>query len=187
MPHNYGWLEAGRIFEDYSFLDKLAEEYKRKVLNFISLCQYKTVVFDFDGTLTEFKYDKDKLLPCKDVDLNQYFATNNFYDKCRILDTMKGVLEILYPYSQCDVYILSVSEENVKQHKLNCIKKNLPGIPEENIFQVPNADAKLQVLQDLYDKHKREILFVEDTYKTLLNAEEIFVFVTGFHISSLLP
>jgi 5'(3')-deoxyribonucleotidase len=195
MPNNnqtpfnnqWQWMEAGRIMEDYSPLDGLAELYKRKVLDLISLCKYKVVVFDFDGTLTEFKYDKDTLLPCKDDNINQYFESNNFYENCQVLKTMQFVLDILYPFGADDAYILSVSQPNVCASKLERIKKDFPIFREENIYQVRTADEKLAVLKMLHEKHGRDIVFIEDTAKTLLNAEEKFSFVHGYHISSLIP
>lgn len=185
--NQWQWMEAGRIHEDYSPLNGLMENYKRKVLDLISLCKYKVVVFDFDGTLTEFKYNNSALLPCKDDDINRYFEKNNFYDKCNVLKTMQFILGILYPFGADDAYILSVSQPNVKAPKLECIKRYFPEFKEENIYQVANADAKLEVLWQLHEKHRREIVFIEDAAKTLLNAEEKFDFVRGYHISSLIP
>lgn len=173
--------------EDYSPLDGLMESYKRKVLDLISLCKYKVVVFDFDGALTEFKYAQESLMPCKDDDINDYFENNNFYENCHVLKTMQFVLNILYPFGADDAYILSVSQPNVRSPKLERIKKDFPIFKEENVYQVLNADEKLAVLKMLHEKHGREIVFIEDTAKTLLNAEEMFPFVHGYHISSLIP
>jgi hypothetical protein len=181
------WVEEGRILEDYSPMDILVESYKRKVMELISLCKYKVVVFDFDGVLTEFKYAKDSLLPCRDDELNAWHENNDCYKDCQISKTMKFILDILYPFGTDEAYILSVSLPNVRGPKLERIKKEFPVFKEENIYQVENADAKMSVLQQIYDKHGKEIVFIEDTAKTLLNAEEAFPFVRGYHISSLIP
>ena len=74
--NQWQWMEAGRMLVDYSVLDEYAQTYKRKVLDLITLCHNKVVIFDFDGTLVEFKYAADRLLPCRDDDLNEYFANN---------------------------------------------------------------------------------------------------------------
>lgn len=185
--NQWQWMEAGRIQEDYSFLDGLANAYKRKVLNFISLCQFKTVVFDFDGTLVEFKYDNKHLLPCRDDEIDEYIINNNFYENCVALKTMQAVLDILFPFGAEDAYILSVSLPNVKEPKLNKIKELFPVFSEDNVLQVASPSEKIDALKRIYHKHGKEIVFVEDAAKTLLNAEEELDFVTGFHISSLIP
>lgn len=45
---------------------------------------------------------------------------------------------------------------------------------------------KINVLKELHTKTGRDIIFVEDLYKTLLTAEENLDFVQGYHISSLI-
>ena len=42
-------------------------------------------------------------------------------------------------------------------------------------------------LKELHTKYMKPIIFLEDTAKTLLDAEERFDFVQGYHISSLIP
>jgi hypothetical protein len=181
------WMSVDSVSENNSILDELAEIYKRNILHLISLCKNKVVVFDFDGTLTEFKYDKNTLLPCKDVDINEYFRSNNFYTNCRTLKTMQFILETLSPLNADEVYVLSVSQPNVCKPKLEKIKKDFSIFIEENIYQVRTTDEKLSILEMLHKKHNKEIVFIEDTAKTLLNAEECFPFVYGYHISSLIP
>ena len=87
--NQWQWMEAGRMLVDYSLLDEFAQIYKRKVLDLITLCNNKVVVFDFDGTLVDFKYDDKHLLPCKDDELNEWFKTNNFYNKAQLIKTME--------------------------------------------------------------------------------------------------
>ena len=186
--HNnqWQWIEAGRMQSDNENINNLTEMFKRKVLDLISLCQFKTIVLDFDGTLTEFKYDTNKLLPCKDDNINEYFECNNFYKNCNILKTFQFIIEEL-AIDTDNIYILTASQPNVKKHKLECIKKHFPIIKEENVIQVMNSNDKMEILKQIYNSTKRDILFVEDTAKTLLNAEEEYDFVKGYHISSLIP
>lgn len=176
------YLMAGRIINNIS-LDELSNIYIRKVLDLISLLQFKTIVFDFDGTLDEFKYDKNRLLPCKDDDLYEYSKNNNIYENANILKTMKYILNEL---DINNVYVLTVTVDTLKNKKLEFIKKNFD-IIETHIIQVENSNAKIEVLKELYNKTNKEIIFLEDTAKTLLNAEEQFDFVRGYHISSLIP
>ena len=185
--NQWQWMEAGRILVDYSILDEYAQVYKRKVLDLITLCYNKIVVFDFDGTLVEFKYAADRLLPCKDDDLNEYFEHDDYYQYCKALKTMRFVIEVLFPIDTSELYVLSVSKPNVKEPKLNSIKNIFPEILTDNVYQVDNPDEKMKVLEELHNKHNKDIVFIEDTAKTLLIAEETFPFVKGYHISSLIP
>ena len=44
-------------------LDDIAEGYIRRIQSVLAKLKYKTVVLDFDGTLTEFRYSFNSLLP----------------------------------------------------------------------------------------------------------------------------
>lgn len=176
------YIMAGRLINDIS-LDDLSNIYKRKVLDLISLLQFKTIVFDFDGTLDEFKYTENKLLPCKDDDLYEYSKNNNIYENAKVLKTMQYVINEI---DINNIYVLTVTVDTLKQKKLDFILKNF-NIKKENIIQVANSNEKMKVLMDLYIKTNKKIIFLEDTAKTLLNAEEQFDFVKGYHISSLIP
>ncbi len=175
-------INAGRMLNDID-ISSLKEEYIRNVLDLISLLKFKTIVFDFDGTLTHFDYANDRLLPCKDNDINEYSKLHNIYENVKIPKTMQYILNELY---EEDVYILTVTQENVEKGKNEAIKKFFPTIKEENVIHVRNSKEKLEKLKEIHDKHNREIIFVEDTAKTLLNVEETYDFVRGYHISSLI-
>lgn len=185
--NQWQWIEAGRILVDYKVLDEFAEAYKRKVLDLITLCHNKIVVFDFDGTMVEFKYAENTLLPCKDDDLNKYFEDHNFYKDAKMLKTMRFVIEVLFPIDASELYVLTVSQPNVIVPKTKRLKELFPDVYNDNIFHVSNTNAKMQVLKDLHEKHGKDIVFIEDTASTLLKAEEAFPFVRGYHISSLIP
>lgn len=183
MNENYDkYILAGRLINDIS-LEDLSNIYKRKVLDLISLLQFKTIVFDFDGTLTEFKYDNNRLLPCKDNELYEYSKNNNIYEDATILKRMKYILNEL---DTNNVYVLTVTVDTLRNKKLNFITKNFD-INPNHIIQVNDSNEKMNVLEELHKKTKKNIIFLEDTAKTLLNAEEKFNFVKGYHISSLIP
>ena len=175
-------IEAGRMINDIS-LEELKNDYIRNIFDLISLMKFKTVVFDFDGTLTKFKYNDNSLLPCRDDDLNEYSKLNNIYENVKIQKTMQYILNELYNE---DVYILTVTQENVEKGKNEAINKYFSSINKVNVIHVRNSKEKMEKLQEIYNKHKKQIVFVEDTAKTLLNAEETYDFVIGYHISSLL-
>lgn len=162
---------------------ELIYNYKQKIYNTISLFKSNIVVFDFDGTLTEFKYTENNLLPCKDDDLFEYSKKYNLYNNVHILKTMQYILKEL---DINNVYILTVSVDTLKAKKQKCILDNF-NIKEQNIIQVSSISEKINFLENLYKEKQTEIIFVEDTAKTLLIAEEQFSFIKGFHISSLIP
>ena len=175
-------MNAGRLLNDLS-LDDICKEYKRKVFDLISLLQNRIAVFDFDGTLTEFKYSNGRLLPCKDDDLYEYSKEHSIYNNARLLKTMQ------YVVNECEtdnVYILTVTVETLRESKEKIISYGFPSILKEHIIQVDNSTQKLEVLQDIHSKRNKDIIFVEDTVKTLLTAEENLPYVRGYHISSLI-
>ena len=176
-------IQAGRILHDKS-LDEISSLFQRKVLDTVSLLKFKTVVFDFDGTLTEFKYNTERLLPCRDDELQEYCKTENLYANAKQLETMQYIIERLDPD---DVYVLTVTVDSLQNNKEKFISSKYPTIKKEHIIQVSDSSKKNEVLQRIYDECKMEIVFVEDTAKTLLNAEETLPFVKGIHMSSLIP
>lgn len=142
----------------------------------------KIVVFDFDGTMDEFYYNKEtkSLLPCKDKDVYEYSKTHNIYNDARMLESVKFIINNL---NNKNVFVLTRTEETLIDKKNEVILKNFNILPE-NIIHVQKAENKLEELSKLHDRFKTNIIFVEDTFKTILNAEETFKFVKGIHISS---
>ena len=176
-------MNAGRIVPDIS-LNSLAEVYKRRVLDIITRLQNKTVVFDYDGTMTEVKYAKDRLLPCKDDDVYEYSKSNNIYANVYSLKTMQYIINEL---NSDDVWVLTVSQDTVVENKTKAIKQAFPEIKNSQIMHCHNAKEKMAILDDIHSKTGKRIVFLEDTLSTLLLAEETFDFIEGVHISSLLP
>ena len=78
--------------------------YKQNIINKINMMKDKVVVFDFDGTLTEFKYADKTLLPCTEAGLHEYSKTGNIYENVHILETMRYIISQL---NSNDVYILT--------------------------------------------------------------------------------
>lgn len=68
---------------------------------------------------------------------------------------------------------------------LLCVTENFDVSPEK-IIHTNGSKEKLKILEEIHAKRKK-ILFVEDNYKILLDAEENLNFVRGFHTSSFLP
>lgn len=163
---------------------ELFEKFKRNIDYLIGLCKDKTVVFDFDGTLTRFQYASDKMLPCKDEDIEEFTkAGGNIYENIYILKTMKYVVCHL---NMDDVYVLTSTVPSLKQIKNQIIINNF-NIPRERIIHTSGSAQKIKVLEDIHSKTSKKILFLEDNYKILLLAEENLDFVKGYHTSCLLP
>lgn len=176
------YMSAGRMINDIN-IDDIMYDIKRNVFDFISLCQFKTIVLDFDGTLTQFQYGDNSLLPCKDDELEEYSKNNNIYDNIKTLKLMKYAMNEL---NTNDVFILTVTVDSLKEKKEKLILKEFPTIKRKNIIQVSSTEEKNIILEELHKKYNKQIIFCDDTAKTLLNAEEKFDFVKGYHISSFL-
>lgn len=165
-------------------LEELFEQYKRNVDHFIELCQDKTVVFDFDGTLSRFQYAVNSLLPCKDADIAEYTQKGgNIYQNIYVLKTMKYIISKI---NLDDVLVLTSTVPALRETKDRIIAENF-NIASEKIIHTNGSKEKLEVLKEIYAQRKKQILFVEDNYKILLDAEENTDFVRAYHISSLLP
>ena len=156
---------------------------EERILMILEKLKDKVVVFDFDGTLTEFHYDKTHLLPCKDDYVKVFALTNNLYANARCLETLKFIISHLDPKN---IYILTRTDDSVVDSKNDIINREFPMFTPENIFHVLTSDAKLEVLKKLHEERNENIIFVEDTFKTILDGEEKFPFVFGVHISSFL-
>ena len=182
------YISAGRLENDIS-LEKMTNDLKRTVMDLCTKSINGILVLDYDGTMVEFKYAKDSLLPCLDDEIDKYAAAgNNLYKDPMIITAIQYVINeyIMAHPNGPGPYILSKSFKEVMPFKKEAINKQFPEIKDENIIQVESTDDKNAVLENLYNQYKKQIVFVEDTAKNGLNAEEKFDFVTAYHISSLL-
>lgn len=165
-------------------LQPLFELFEENIKQLLALCEGRTLVFDFDGTLTRFQYAKDRMLPCRDEDIEQYTKDGgNIYENIYILKTMKYIMSLL---NKNDVYILTSTVVALRPIKDKIIVDNF-AVWQNHIIHTHNSAEKLDVLHKIYEKTGREIIFFEDNYKILLNCEENTNFVKGYHISRLLP
>lgn len=165
-------------------MQNLFKEYEQNIKNFIELCQNKTIVFDFDGTLTKFKYTETRLLPCRHEDFLQYVTDgNSIYHKLSIQKTMQYIISKL---PKEDVWVLTTSVLPIRKTKTDIITQHL-NISEEKILHSDNDMHKITLLKQLHEQENKQIIFVEDTIYTLIAAEDDLDFVYGYHISSLLP
>ena len=169
--------------EEKDILYKLANNYIRNVFNFISKLKDKIVVFDFDGTLTQFQYAENRILPCDEEDLYEYSKNNNIYDNVKIIETMQYVMSKLDPK---DMYIITNSVGTIKEKKQKTIDENCKYILKENVLHTKSKEDKLEKMKEIHYKTGKKIIFVEDMATNIQLMEENTDFIQGFHISSLL-
>lgn len=161
------------------FIDGLKEK--------ITFLNDKIVVFDLDGVLCKFKYTDDynyNLLPCEDkVEVvNKYGENNDFYKYGKPNKIMQYIISKL---NMENVYILSMTQENIRKWKTNWINSNYEKIKKENIIYTYNVDEKLEYLRNLKAKYTdKEIVFVEDRAETLIKVNEEKIDIICIHISS---
>lgn len=166
-----------------SQLQLLFNQYEKNINHLIFLCEGKTVVSDFDGTLTRFQYAKERLLPCKDADIEKYTnAGGDIYANIYILKTMEYIFKKL---NKNDIFILTSTVPPLRQEKNKIILEHFDVLASQ-IIHTPNSTSKFEVLDQIHAQTQKEIIFLEDNYKILLNAEETRDFVKGYHISSLI-
>lgn len=164
-------------------LKELFSQYEENICNLIDLCKGKTLAFDFDGTLTRFQYNEERMLPCNDEDIEAYTKSGgNIYTNIYVLKTMKYIISQL---NKDDVFIVTSTVPSLRKIKNKIIFEHFK-IPYKHIIHTIGSSKKIDALINIYNKTQKNILFVEDNYKILLTAEENLNFVRGYHISSLL-
>ena len=164
-------------------LNEIFLQYEKNIYNLIKLCKGKIIAFDFDGTLTRFQYADNKMLPCKDEDIETYTKSGgNIYKKIYIFKTMQYIISQL---NKEDVFIVTSTVPSLRKIKNKIIFEKF-SIPDEHIMHTSGSLKKIDALIDIHNKKQKDILFLEDNYKILLTAEENLSFVRGYLISSLL-
>ena len=164
-------------------LKELFSQYEENICNLIDLCKGKTLAFDFDGTLTRFQYNEERMLPCNDEDIEAYTKSGgNIYTNIYVLKTMKYIISQL---NKEDIFIVTSTVPSLRNIKNKIIFEEF-GISYEHIIHTDGSLKKINALIDIHNKEQKDILFIEDNYKILLTAEENLNFVRSYHISSLL-
>lgn len=143
----------------------------------------KLVFFDFDGTLSEFRFF-DKVGPeTVTGELLYKFSFENVYDNVRPLSVMQQTIANMNPEN---VYILGAITINHEiEEKYKWLVKYYPTIKKENIIFVNSADSKLGILEAYskkFNMKSEDIVFVDDMHYTILKAEELGF--TAYHPSS---
>lgn len=156
--------------------------YKKR--NMYKILKDKIVVLDFDGTLAEFRYSDNSLLPVLDKDFDNYCENNS--EAYNMVRPLKTVMKIIKKLKCDDLYILSTSPDVPRQNqKIKWLAKYYKNIKKDNIFFVNNDEQKYCVLLSLKNKNpNRRISFIEDSAKTLLYVEERNTDFELYHITS---
>lgn len=134
----------------------------------------KLVFFDFDGTLSEYRFS-GKVGP---EELTGEFLYNlafgRIYDNIRPLATMQEVVKNLDPEN---VYVLGAITLNSEiEEKYEWLAKNYPSIKKKNMIFVNNSETKLgmlEVYRKRYNLNYEDIAFIDDMHKTIQSAEEM--------------
>lgn len=67
-------IQAGRMLNLSVSLDLCADRLKRNILDFMTTINNAGVLaLDFDGCLTEFKYNDKSLLPCRNSEIDIFY------------------------------------------------------------------------------------------------------------------
>lgn len=170
-------------------LEVLKEELINEIKSKIEYLNNKVVVFDLDGVLCKFKYtdaNSNNLLPFKDeISIeNEYTKNNDLYEYAEPIKIMQYIISKL---EKDNVYILSMTQDNVRKWKHNWIEKYYNVIKKENIIYTYTVDEKLDHLRKLKLKYpNKEIVFVEDRAETLIKVNDEELDIICIHISSFL-
>lgn len=134
----------------------------------------KLVFFDFDGTLSEYRF-LNRVGPEELTGEFLYkLAFERIYDTIRPLATMQEVIKMLDPEK---VYILGAITLNTEiEEKYKWLEKYYPSIKRENMIFVNNTETKLGMLEAYRQKFNldyKDIIFVDDMHSTIQRAEEM--------------
>ncbi len=134
----------------------------------------KLVFFDFDGTLSEYRF-LNRVGPEELTGEFLYkLAFERIYDTIRPLATMQEVVKMLDPEK---VYILGAITLNTEiEEKYKWLEKYYPSIKRENMIFVNNTTTKLGMLEAYRQKFNldyKDIIFVDDMHSTIQSAEEM--------------
>ena len=165
-------------------LENLFDEYKKNVEKFIELAKGKLTVFDFDGTLSQFQYTLNRMLPCLDKDVEQYtLAGYNMYENVHLLKTMQYIFSKI---EHENIWILTQTVSALEKIKTDIVVQNFK-IPSDKVIHVKSSVQKLDILKTMHEKYQTPIVFIEDNAQILIRAEDELEGVKAYHISCLLP
>ena len=165
-----GDLHIHSNFSDGKFsIQELVDKYSEKEYNVISITDHDTV----EGCQEAINYGKTKnILVIPGIEI----STKHNGEEVHILGYFNNE-----DYKKKE--ILDYSKE--KKHSRYMVKNILSKDKKENIFYSSNDGEKLIILEKLLLANKdKQLVFIEDTAKTLLNVEEKFKDIELQHILS---
>lgn len=139
------------------------------------------VVLDYDGVMFEARWGKQT------IDTPDGKAT---YQHCKGEYLTTAPLPPVQQFVEsldCPVYVLSCVQDSIEhREKIWQIRENYPSITEDNVITVCNSDAKLQVLDYLYETYGG-FVYIDDSLDNLLKYEAAYKNdkCKFFHVSSL--
>ena len=146
----------------------------------------KYVVFDVDGTLSEYRFN-DKLysggcpeLGCQSL---EDLLFSNLFANARPLKNMQNIISQL---NSDKVFVLgTIVTNNEINQKYKWLEENYPNIKKENIIFISSTMMKPNVIIEYAKKldiNLQDTVFVDDRLDVLRKAEELGI--TAYHPSS---
>ena len=142
------------------------------------------VVLDYDGVMFEARWGEQT------IDTTDGNALNLVYQHCKGKSLATEPIPPVQQFVEsldCPVYVLSWAQDSIEyQAKVRQIKEFYPSIPKRNVITVCNPDAKLPVLDYIYETHDG-FIYIDDSLQALLRYENAYRTdkCKFFHISSL--
>ncbi len=139
------------------------------------------VVLDYDGVMFEARWGKQT------IDTPDGKAT---YQHCRGAYLATAPLPPVQQFVEsldCPVYVLSCAQDSIEhKEKVWQTRVQYPSILEKNVITVCNSDAKLQVLDHIYETYGG-FVYIDDSLDSLLKYEATYKNdkCKFFHVSSL--
>lgn len=184
-------LQTGQMPSKINGVELIKDMLEVRVYEKIQKFLDKITVWDVDGTLCKFKStptESKRLLPCNDADLKIYLNKQvkyNEYDYAQPLLLMQYLLSRLA--SDLTYTLSTTSILSVRPQKTSWLKENFPTIKEEHMYYSSNDDEKLKYLKKISQENsEKEVVFIDDTTRTLLKVEEKYPQIQVQHISNFL-
>lgn len=130
------------------------------------------VIFDVDGTLTDYAYGETHAqLELDFSDRERADATNIYDDSCRRIKTMRRYIQ---SHGIGMIACLSVEATHREHWKLEMLRRNY-GIPSDRVFFVRSSEEKVakakEIAEMLFDA-ATDVVMVDDDISTLARFQQ---------------
>lgn len=136
------------------------------------------VIFDVDGTLTDYAYGATHAQLELDFEDREAANATNIYANCRRIETMGSYID---RHGMQRIACLSTEATGRAAWKAEMLGRNY-GIPAERIFMVPSSDKKVTVARDIAERlfaDAERVVIVDDDIATLARFQQETDFLTA--------